>query len=444
MTLTILRHADGSPQNYIAVSTDLSRMRDAEDALHRLSRYDKLTGLPNRSLFIEQLEASLSAITGSTAGISVFFLDLDGFKLVNDTMGHVTGDLLLRQVAERLQAEVRPSEVLARFGSDEFTLMTPYAGVPDTMTAKADFLLSLLRQPFLLNGQEVFISTSIGITLAPEDGHTAETLLRKADAAMHEAKRVGRGMFAFSSDAIEARNQEIMSWKTRLKDAIANNRLCLYLQPQVRVDTNEPSIAGAELLIRWPQSDGSFIPPGLFIPMAEEHGLIQALGNWILEEALRLSRHLRAQSITLPMSVNLSAKQFDDDSILEIMDATLGVSVREGFPMTVDELKIDKSFIDGIASGEARNLTPHILAIAGTLGLKTVAEGVETQEQADILGRHGCDLLQGYLFGNPMHVEDFLILYQAGFSRKIADSPGTDLLDAACTAINAGKDSARA
>ncbi|OBR94217.1 EAL domain-containing protein [Clostridium autoethanogenum] len=456
MSITSLKGSDGTVENYIAISTDISKIKKTEDKLHSLAYYDLLTGIPNRTLFYERLERSLIRANDNKKAVALLFMDLDGFKVINDSLGHAAGDLLLKEVAARIKSSIRKSDTVSRLGGDEFTVILENVDSHEYVKAVSQAIIDKILLPYNILDREITLGVSIGIALAPYDESTVEGLVRKSDAAMYDAKESGKGKYSFSSKEIEKRNQEILEMQIRLNTALHNNEFRLYLQPQTAFDGNEFKIVGAEALIRWETADGKIFTPDKFIPISESNRMIIPIGNWILEEIFRIDKVLKSNGINIKLSINISSKQFENNnlvskikeifkenssqnidltieitesfllqnieeaiqSLLEIKKLGISISIDDfgtGFSslsyltrLPVDYLKIDKSFIDDIANINYKNITPSIISMAKTLNLKTVAEGVETQEQINRLIGEGCDELQGYYFSKPLAINDFI------------------------------------
>ncbi|EET87665.1 diguanylate cyclase/phosphodiesterase with PAS/PAC sensor(s) [Clostridium carboxidivorans P7] len=456
MSITCLKKQGGIIENYIAISTDITKIKKTEDKLQSLAYYDLLTGIPNRTLFYERLENALIRANNNKGSVALLFMDLDGFKVINDSLGHAAGDLLLKEVAARIESSISRSDTVSRLGGDEFTVILENVNNHEDAKAAAESIIGKILLPYSILGREITLGVSIGIALSPYDESTVEGLVRKADAAMYDAKESGKGKYSFSSDEIERRNHEILEMQIKLNKALDNNEFNLYLQPQIIFAENEFKIIGAEALIRWKTIDGKIFTPDKFIPVSETNRMIIPIGNWILEEIFRIDKVLKDNGINIKLSINISSKQFENgnlvskikelfkendsqnidlvieitesfllqdtesaiQSLLEIKKLGIEISIDDfgtGFSslsylarLPVDYLKIDKSFIDDILSTNHKNLTSNIISMAKTLNLKTVAEGVETEEQANRLMDEGCDELQGYYFSKPLIIDDFI------------------------------------
>jgi diguanylate cyclase (GGDEF)-like protein/PAS domain S-box-containing protein len=458
MTITSIKQPNGTIANYIGISSDITKMKKAEQDMHLLSYYDSLTGLPNRTLFYDRLNIALGRAKRSKTRVALLYMDIDRFKLINDSLGHDTGDKLLIEVTTRIQSVIREEDMLSRLGGDEFTLLMEGENCSEEAAATAERIISEINKPILLKDKEVTIGISIGISIAPDDDLTTEGMIRKADSAMYHSKETGRGKYAFSSAEIELRNHEQLELQIKLKQALLNEEFELYLQPQIALVNNEYTIVGAEALIRWNRG-GVLIPPVRFIPAAEENGLILPISNWITEEIFRIDKKLKEHQINTKLAINVSVKQFDNKDyihllrklledysgqniqlVLEITESMfihdlnraieyllemkeLGISIAlddfgTGFSslsyltrLPIDYLKIDRAFVSRLDESQNRKLTYSIITMAKTLNLQTLAEGVETLDQVEKLVGVGCDELQGYYFSKPIPVNDFIAFY---------------------------------
>ncbi|MBK3398698.1 MULTISPECIES: EAL domain-containing protein [Methylobacterium] len=435
---------EGEPRHALLVAEDITDEHAARVRIHHLAHHDGLTGLPNRELFRQRLGDALSA--HGAAETAVLCLDLDGFKGVNDTMGHPAGDQMLRVIARRLEEALRPGDTLARLGGDEFAVVAPVRGAAAEATALADRMIAAARRPVVIDGQSFAPGVSIGIALAPSDAASADELLRCGDLALYEAKRLGRGRHARFHGALEASARYRRLIETDLRDAIARRELALHYQPIVRAEDGET--VGYEALLRWHHPVRGLIPPLDFVPVAEETGMIDAIGAFVLNEACReASRWGSGRRV----AVNLSPAQFRNPALaaevaaaldasglpadrleLEITESvlldassnnltTLGRLRRLGARIALDDfgtgysslsylctfrfdkIKIDRAFIRGICdSREALAVVRAITGLGRSLGIVVTAEGIETQEQAACLRQEGCTQFQGYLYGKPV------------------------------------------
>ena len=441
--------ANGTVETVLAVGRDISELHASREKIRRMAYFDALTGLPNRTMFNE----TLRRITSSEAHgrlTAVMMIDMDRFKGVNDTMGHAVGDELLREAAARLIDSVRPGDTVARFGGDEFAVLLPDARNRRTLEQISATIIKRFGERFLLNGKEVFISCSVGISLYPIDSTDADDLLKYADSAMYLAKRSGRRGFRFYTNELTVVATANLQLESELRRAIDRGDLELHYQPQVAF--RDARVIGSEALLRWNRPGSGFIPPDHFIPIAEETGLIVDLGNWVLREACRAAAEWNGRgSPPHRVAINLSPKQFqsrglvsiverifgetgcspewlefeitesllleEDDSVTRTLSAfkEMGVAIAiddfgtgysalsylARFP--IDTLKIDRSFVQKITTDPRHaELVKAILSISRCLGHRVVAEGVETMEQAAFLDVHGCEVAQGYLYSKPL------------------------------------------
>lgn len=469
MSITSLKQKEGKTENFIAVSTDITKIKKTEEDLFRSENYDSLTGIPNRTLFYERLEMALMRARDNERMAALLFMDLDGFKVINDTLGHATGDMLLKEVADRIKASIRKSDTVSRLGGDEFAVILEGPKSLEYIKDIADKIIAEIQRDYLFLDRELSMGISIGIALYPNDENTVEGLVRKADAALYDAKEAGKGRYSFSSESIEQRNREILEMQIKLKRALFNNEFHLYLQPQISYTEDGFQLVGAESLIRWKTSEGEFFTPDKFIPIAESNGMIIPIGNWILEEIFRIDRYLKSHGISIKLAINVSSRQLGNSDfaarVQEIMERNreqninLVIEITESFLLTdlekaiesmltiqklgigialddfgtgfsslsyltklpINYLKIDKSFIDDIADPARNNLTPSIISMAKVLGLQTIAEGVETQEQVNRLLTEECDLLQGYYFSKPVEINEFIRFTERFMPIKISE-----------------------
>ena len=433
---------------------------EKEEELYRQAHFDPLTGLANRQLFKDRLSQELVHARRDGNKVGLLFVDLDRFKQVNDSVGHSAGDTLLKLAADRLRRCVRETDTVARLGGDEFTIILNSIMAPRDANIIADQINKIFSKPFNVGGIDHYVSASIGITIYPEDGMTAEALLRNADTAMYRAKDSGRATRKFFTEEMNVAAVRRTRFEADLRHAIDRDELEMYYQPQI--ETRSGSVAGVEALIRWQPQSGSMIMPSVFIPIAEDTGMIERIGRWALEASCKQFAEWRASGLSLQtISVNVSAKQVTGtgfvDMVKQVIESTgmeadnleleitesvlvddrqnaartlndlkeLGVRLSiddfgTGYSSlnylrkyTIDTLKIDRSFIEDIGSDyNAKILAAAIIAMGHSLEKRVVAEGVETREQLEFLAGRRCDLVQGYLFGKPMTAEQF---------RKFAD-----------------------
>ncbi|HEY6895985.1 MAG TPA: EAL domain-containing protein [Rhodocyclaceae bacterium] len=448
-TISPIRNDAGETTHFVAVMEDVSERKFAEDTIRRLALHDPLTDLPNRRLLRERLEQAVAWSKRENAGVALCYVDLDRFKTVNDTLGHLVGDAMLKAVARRFESCLRDSDTLARLGGDEFAVVV--GNVASTADARVvvEKLVESIREPIFMDNRELRMTASIGISVYPQDAEDIDTLIRNADAAMYHAKAGGKNAYRFFTAEMADFSVENLEIETALHKAAERGELRLEYQPLVRVEGEH--LDGLEALVRWQHPVLGLIPPGRFIALAEEIGEIKAIGEWVLREACRQGRRWLDEGHELVVSVNISAVQFRDVELphlvaevlresglpgrlleLEITESALmdnpeaaayslrilrelGVSIAiddfgtgysslaylKSFPVSV--LKIDKSFVDAVEQpGLDRSIIEAVVTLARSLKLEVVAEGVETQGQAEMLRYLGCDLLQGYLISRPV------------------------------------------
>ena len=448
-TIAPLRDAAGRITHFIATGRDMSALVQMQDRLNRLAYEDVLTGLPNRAMFTEQLSRKVARLGSDLQRLGVLFIDLDGFKGVNDSLGHQAGDRLLAELAERLRRSVRDEDVVARIGGDEFAILAELLDTDDTVHGLVERLTELLVEPVDLRGQATYLSASIGIAIGPEDGNDGETLLKRADAAMYRAKRRGGGYEYFSPEVDDLINQRF-ALENALRRAVDVGEFSLFFQPQI--DIAAGTVRGFEALLRWERLGHGALSPADFIPALEETRLIVPLGRWIIREACASLAQLRAEGYSVPrIAVNVAPLQIEAPGFLEIITEaladyglppecleieivetslikdtgavaelfgslrSLGVGIALDdfgtgfsalnylrlFPITA--LKIDREFVQGCAlDAQGRRLAEAIIAMMQKLDVEIIAEGVETRAQLDMLVGEGCHTIQGYLIQRPV------------------------------------------
>jgi diguanylate cyclase (GGDEF)-like protein/PAS domain S-box-containing protein len=433
---------------------EITARKHAEARIQYLAHHDMLTGLPNRAYLIERLTTILALARRHGTLVAVMFIDLDNFKTVNDSLGHHSGDALLKEVAARIKEVLREADMVSRIGGDEFLAILADFATPEDAAKVADKLLQTISAPIALEGTQMCANASIGISVFPRDGDNADDLIRHADAAMYSVKERGRGHSRFYTPDLSNAAAETLARESRLREALQHGEFVLFYQPQVSVD--DLRLVGIEALVRWRHPELGLIDPSEFIQFAETHGLIDEIGQYVLREACRQNKAWQAAGFAaLPISVNVSAVQFhrgalvaDVKRVLEetglegrylelelteslLMDRevagealaglrALGVKITiddfgtgysslsylKRYP--IDKLKIDRSFIDDLGTdADDRAIAIAIINLAKTLKLTALAEGVERQEQLDFLRVYGCDEFQGYLAGNPVPAEAF-------------------------------------
>jgi len=450
------------------LGAEMRQREKAEKRIRHMAYYDDLTGLPNRSRLRELLANTLERAQQGEQLVGVCFVDMDNFKQINDTLGHTSGDGLLKSIAHRMTAQIRSSDAMdrlteapldvtvSRFGGDEFVILLTGLSAPEQAGEIASRIMHDLSRPFRLAGLEIHISVSIGIALYPLDGTDVDVLLKHADIAMYHAKGQGRNNFQFFTDSLNAATLDRLKLENDLRKAVERNEFIAHFQPKVDIQTRR--VVGMEALVRWNHPERGIVYPMEFIPIAEESGLILQLGEWIFEAACRQLRLLASLGYeSLSVSVNLSNRQFEQCDLaeritsiiqengvnpqqveLEITESTLmrnpegaidtlATLKQAGIKVSVDDfgtgyssltylrrlpldaLKVDRSFVSNIVqSTEDATITSTIVAMAHTLRLKVVAEGVETEEQLRYLAALGCDEVQGFLFARPLSSEDFV------------------------------------
>ncbi|MBT0962111.1 EAL domain-containing protein [Denitromonas iodatirespirans] len=457
LTITAIKDRDGTLTNYAAVFSDISQLKENEAHIRHLAYFDPLTGLPNRRLLEDRLQVALAHAHRNRNRAAVLFIDLDRFKRINDSLGHEVGDKLLMEVARRLCACLREDDTVARMGGDEFIVVLSDLTDPDDAAHTATRIIESLRRPVQVDAHELTVTTSVGISIFPDDSRDPVALIKNADTAMYRAKDEGRNAFQLYQPAMNARSLEHLALESALHRALAREELVLHFQPLVDIGTQRT--VAAEALLRWRHPELGLVPPADFIPLAEETGLIVPIGEWVLRAACLQHAQWRAAGHgELRMLVNISARQFRHEGFtatvarviaetgmpaaqltLELTETMLMdgsehiIGVLEGlralgvhlalddfgtgysslaylkrFP--IDELKIDRLFIRDIDRNDNdAAIAEAIVKLAHSLGLRVVAEGVETAAQLEILARHGCDLAQGFHFSKPIEAGRFVL-----------------------------------
>jgi diguanylate cyclase (GGDEF)-like protein len=461
VTISAVRDERGQVVNFIKIFSDISERKEREERVRHLAHHDFLTDLPNRVLLSDRIARAISAAQRNGTQVAVLFLDLDRFKNVNDSLGHSIGDKLLQEVARRLRACIRASDTVSRLGGDEFVLLVPDVSDPASVAVLAQKVLDAVSRPYSIEGHELISSPSIGLAVFPADGEDVETLLRNADAAMYHAKESGRNNYQFFTPDMNIRATERLSMERSLRRALERGELRLHYQPQYEVATGR--IVGMEALIRWEHPEQGLVSPGRFMPFAEESGLILPIGEWVLQEACRQNRAWQESGLApVRVAVNISALQFRQAGFaatvraalersglharyleLEVTESVImhdaervtasleelkqmglelaiddfgtgysSLSYLKRFP--IDRLKIDQSFVRDITTDrDDAAITSAIIALTRNLGLKTIAEGVETRAQLEFLRAHGCNEVQGFLLSRPVAAAECAALLAA-------------------------------
>ncbi|QOJ24514.1 MAG: EAL domain-containing protein [Gammaproteobacteria bacterium] len=473
------------PQETLCLVRDITERKDSESKIFHLAYFDNLTGLPNRQSFMERLEGEIKRAKYTGNKLAVLFLDLDGFKSINDTMGHNTGDIVLQWAAERLQSSTRPSDFvsrnstdqsevkLARLGGDEFTVVIPNLSRTEDALILAHRIREAMRRPFHLESRDVVLTASIGIALYPDDGADAETLLKHADTAMYHAKNEGRDNCQFYNIDLTSQAEKRMHLENDLRNALQQNEFYLVYQPQL--DVTEESFLSAEALIRWQHPKQGLISPVDFIPLAEENGLIIPIGEWVLRTACTEAARWHQNGQSLQVAVNLSPLQIKNPdfvrNVLDILHETgfppdkLVLEITEGALMEhsentlatllalrehhiqialddfgtgyssmnylkrlpINHIKVDQSFVRGLQDNkENLAIVRAIISLSKNLGFSVTAEGIESLNQARILKYFGCETLQGYYFSEPITIQEMLALTDKQWAIQALKPPGVN------------------
>lgn len=455
-TITPLKDSHGRITHFIATGIDISERIRAQEKLEYMAHHDAVTGLPNRVLLLDRVKQALHRAQRDGGIIAVMFIDLDGFKAINDTVGHHFGDRFLSEVAARLQSTVREHDTVARLGGDEFAIVLEGMASMTDISKVARKLIRDLAAPFIVDGREMYVTGSIGVARHPTDGNDVHTLLRKADSAMYRAKQVGKNTYRFYSEVEGEEDTARLELEQQLRRAVERREFVVYYQPQVSIDTSE--VVGVEALLRWQHPQHGIVEPNRFIPLLEETGLITEVGDWVLREVCEQAVAWQKQGMPpLRVAVNLSCKQFTKRDLVgdvaRILDETgldpkrLNIEITEGtlaskidstvktldklnalgvtisvddfgvgysslnylkrFP--IDKLKIDQSFVRDVTSDtNDAAIASAIIALAHKLNLQVIAEGVETLEQLFFLSRQGCHEVQGHLVSPPLSNSEFM------------------------------------
>jgi diguanylate cyclase (GGDEF)-like protein/PAS domain S-box-containing protein len=438
----------------LSIIRDIRRRKLSQARIAFLAHHDLLTGLPNRALLNDRLDFIIGTARRRGKQAALLFIDLDNFKVINDSLGHDAGDALLKIIAERIPGVLRSVDVVSRHGGDEFLVVLPDLDRAEGAVPVAEKLLATITEPMDIEGQSISVSPSIGISVFPRDGKSPRELIKNADAAMYLAKERGRNNFQFFDESLSQAAFRALTLETRIREAIRDHAFVLHYQPQVRVDTG--AVTGLEALIRWPQKDGTFIEPGEFIPVAEQRGLMRAIGSWVLATACRQTRDWQLAGVPIvPVAVNLSPAQFrhkafvgevegvlaetglesrylafeltesmlmgDSGEMLRTLEGLKALGVKLAIDdfgtghsslmhlkrLPIDKLKIDRTFVrDTPGDADDVAITAAVIDLARNLGITSIAEGVDRMEQLDFLRARGCEEAQGYLFARAMAPEE--------------------------------------
>lgn len=450
-------NTEGIPVRMAGSVTDITEQKLTEEKIHNMAYFDALTGLPNRVLFMDRLSVAIDSAQRKNRMVAIYFLDLDNFKTVNDTLGHSFGDELLSTVSRQLKMKMRKSDTIARLGGDEFIMIQSNVKELEEVTQVALRIKGIFQQPWILDGHEFYVTASIGISVYPNDGTAIDVLMKNADAAMYRAKETGKNNFQLFTSELNSRIIEKLTMENSLRKAVERNEMILYYQPQIDLKTGE--ITSVEALIRWQHPEMGLITPAKFIPLAEESGLIIPIGEWVMRTACKQNILWHEQGYTeLCMSVNLSAKQFQQRNLVDMLRGVLdetgmkpewleleitesivmkdldytipllhkikemgvGISLNDfgtGYSslnylkrLPITNLKIGKSFVNDITAGTNEAVIARtLISLAHDMKLKVTAEGVETAEQLKFLENEDCDLVQGHLLSLPKPADELMI-----------------------------------
>ena len=464
LTINVIRDEDGSISQYAAIFSDITERKKTEERIKNLAYFDVLTGLPNRRLLTDRLQVAIANAHRHDHQLAIMFLDLDLFKRINDSLGHGVGDQVLIETAGRISHCIREGDTVARLGGDEFTILLPEIDHLEDAAKLAERLITQVKQPFLIDDHELYVTTSIGIAVYPDDGDSVESLIKNADTAMYRAKDLGRNSFQLYTPAMNARSFERLAMEASLRHAVTRGEFRLAYQ--VKVDLDSGRMSGVEALVRWHHPEMGLVSPADFIPLAEDMGVISDIGEWVLREACRQCKHWH--DLGLPpvrVAVNVSALQFREtkvpdvvaralrdtgldpqfleleltetvlmqrvDEVVEVLKELRAMGIRisiddfgTGYSslsylkrMPIDALKVDRSFVNDIfdeddtVTEDGAEIVSTIINLAHNLRLKAIAEGVETAAQAAFLRSKGCDEVQGFLISRPVSGEDLISLF---------------------------------
>jgi diguanylate cyclase (GGDEF)-like protein/PAS domain S-box-containing protein len=467
LVVSLVRDAQGKPEYFVTMVQDITARKEAQDLLQHQAHYDSLTGLPNRVLLLDRLAQGLAQARRKNCGAAVLFVDLDRFKVVNDTLGHALGDRLLKEATARLASAVRSVDTVARVGGDEFVVVLSELHQASDAARVASKIIEWMALPFLLDGHEVFVTASIGIALFPGDATDGETLIKNADVAMFRAKQAGRNTSQFYETSMNERAVEKLQMEGELRRAVERDEFRLHFQPKAHMGTRR--VVGFEALLRWQRAGNGMVSPAVFIPLLEDSGMIVAVGEWVVRAACaQIADWRRAGLAPVPVAVNVSAKQFLHGDLCTMIERALrdhGVEARlleieitesdamqdperavkvlrqlrelgvrvaiddfgtgysslgylKRFP--IDFLKLDRSFVTGLpGDADDVSIARAVIGMAHSLGLAVIAEGVETEVQRAFLAANGCDQMQGYLLAKPLPARE-CVSYLAAAERAAA------------------------
>ncbi|MDV7338613.1 EAL domain-containing protein [Terasakiella sp. A23] len=463
LTITAIKNDQGEIYQYAGIFCDISERKSQENEIRRLAYFDELTKLPNRRLFGDRLQMAIARAKRHDERLAVMFVDLDHFKKINDTLGHNTGDALLVEAAERLVHCTRGEDTVARLGGDEFILMFPDIASIEEVTKVADRIVESFSQPFVIDDKKLFVTSSLGLSIFPDDGEKAEILIKNADAAMYRSKDEGRSTFNLFNPSFTELGMRQLTVESALRGAIKNNEFQLYFQPQAKAQ--DGTLIAAEALLRWHNDEIGEIGPAEFIPIAEEIGMNIQIGEWVLDQACAQLKEWQMQNHPpIIIAINISPEQITDTSFPKLVEETLKkydisgacleIEITEGSfinqpelvrtnlyalknigvriaiddfgtgysnlaylrKLPIDHLKIDQSFIHEMFQEKGnRQLVSTIINMSQSLGMQSVAEGVETKKQAEFLNEGGCSILQGYLLSKPEPAESFARHFKSAF-----------------------------
>jgi diguanylate cyclase (GGDEF)-like protein/PAS domain S-box-containing protein len=461
LTVYAVRDDNRQITNFIGVFSDITLRKRMEENILQISNFDALTGLPNREMLNDRLKSACIRANQENAIVAVVFFDLDRFKHINETLGHKGGDELLQVVAQRLSSLADNGDTVSRLGGDEFIILLESVRNVDEIAAMAKRILAHVSSPIKMGGRELYITASMGISVYPNDGADRAALMKNADAALYRAIESGGNTYQFYSEAMSEHALERLTMSSALRYALERNELHVCYQPQV--DTNTGVIVGMEALVRWQHPEFGMVSPVVFIPLAEENGMIGMIGEWVLRTACRQTKLWDEAGFRLRVGVNVSARQFMQEDIrgqvLDVLGETgldpgqLEIEITESMMMSdpekviailedlrkrgiqvaiddfgtgysslshlkhfpVDTLKVDQSFTrDVCVDDDGAAIAAAMVSLAHNLGIKSIAEGVETMEQLEFMRKHGCHEIQGYLFSRPLPVKDFELLLRGG------------------------------